>query len=849
MRRKTGRRLRFVIVFMVACIVALVTGSAMALATSEGEGHGGGTTTTTVHTPDPCTLKIVKALQNAPGGTKYSSFGVQVEYPDGSKQTKSFGNSSKSASFEVTVAGDYKIIEVSLPANFTPTYSAQTVTFSADDIAKGDVTKTATITNSYARPPDPCKLKVEKKLDHDVPSGTECDDFSVQVEYPDGTKQTKTFSHSGGTAYFEVTAQGDYKITEVSIPEGFSPSYSTQTVNFSAEDIAKGDVTKTATITNTYASPPDPCKLKIEKKLDHDVPSGTEYEDFSVQVEYPDGTKLTKTFSHSGNAYFEVTAQGDYKIIEVSLPANFSPSYSTQTVTFSPEDIAEGDETKTATITNTYAPPPPGTGSITVAKVIDQPAGGTWKPEDFSVTLQGPGYSSTKAFGAGGSVTFAGLPLGDYVVSEVSPGSAWAVTMNPSDGGVKVTAGSSTQVTVTNRLKLGAISVHKTISGPQDPADTKGPESFSVTVTGPNGYSSTKSFGTDGNAGFSGLAPGQYVVTENDPGSAWQVTSDPSDGVVNVVGDSTASVQVTNALKLGTLRVNKTVSGPQYAADAKGPADFSVTVKGPNGAGTVVGQGSFGTNGYVEFSGLVPGEYVVTEDDPGSAWRVTTDPGDGTVMVVAGSTVAVNVTNQLKLGSLRVTKTITGALPTNRTWKFEDFSVVVTGPAPESTVVFNGSFDSKGEILVPGLLPGTYTVTEEAPGTPWVASGNGTIEVVADGESQKEIVNTGTTSTTLGGATTQTTARRTGTTGIGTGTTTATTLRTTATTVLGFTGTTAGSTPSTVMGWVAQPGSIQTGGGGTAGGIWGPCVALVLAGLMSVGVIALSVVGVRRGTL
>jgi hypothetical protein len=207
----------------------------------------------------------------------------------------------------------------------------------------------------------------------------------------------------------------------------------------------------------------------------------------------------------------------------------------------------------------------------------------------------------------------------------------------------------------------------------------------------------------------------------------------------------------------------------------------------------------------------------------------------------------------LKLGSLLVTKTITGVLPTNRSWKFDDFSVVITGPADQSDIVYNGKFGSNGQVLVEGLLPGIYTVTEAAPGTPWEASGNGTVEVIAGGQASKEIINTGTTSTTLGVATTQPTTPRTPTTRGGSGTTTATTARTTAsttgTTVLAFTATTSGGTSSTVLGWVAEPDNIQTGGGGMAGGIVGPCIALVLAGLMLAGVIALSVVGVRRGTL
>ena len=155
---------------------------------------------------------------------------------------------------------------------------------------------------------------------------------------------------------------------------------------------------------------------------------------------------------------------------------------------------------------------------------------------------------------------------------------------------------------------------------------------------------------------------------------------------------------------------------------------------------------------------LPAGVYTVTEDAPVYPFTVS---GGGPVTVIAGQQTGVNIVNTGSttttappVGSLRITKTIAGDRPSDSVWKYEDFSVVVTGPAPDSKVVFNGTFNSSGEIVISGLAPGTYTVTEAAPGYPWTISGNGTVEVVANQEGLKAITNTGSTSTSLSVVTT-----------------------------------------------------------------------------------------------
>ncbi len=592
-------------------------------------------------------------------------------------------------------------------------------------------------------------------------------------------------------------------------------------------------------------------------------PSGTKYSDFTAKVEYPDGSTETDDFSNSGShaAYFTVTEAGTYTVTEVGIPTGFTPSPASQTVVFSEEDIGKGDVTKEVSITNSY-------------QVEPQSGEKAWNGRNGAEynCLYGGNLHWILHWGGAGTVTeatlhivFVGGATADFPGYRPSGGENGAMHFD-SVGAAKVESAlvtymytgciSNVGLTISHSTcnpkppVTGCITVHKTVEGEWPLGDPAGPEDFSITIMNEAGQVvGGGSFDSNGDFKLCGLALGQYTVTEDDPGPAWQVTMDPSGGVVTLGDESvacppstqppeppTAHVEVTNTLRLGSLVVHKAITGAQYPDDPDSPESFSVTVK--DAQDQIVGQGSFDANGEFELTDLVPGDYTVVEDDPGSEWAITVDPTGGSVTVTGGSEAEVEITNERKLGSLRVTKTIEGYNPG---LTFEDFTVVITGPAPSSNQVFNGTFDEFGVIEVTDLLPGSYTVTEQALGYPWTIAGNGPVDVEIEQQTGVTIVNTGSTSTTL--------ARVTSTAGTGTtGTTlrtTGTTLRTTGTTVVGF----SSDTSSTVFGWVAQPGDIQTGGGGTAGGGNGALIVLILASTLLGSVLVASAVGVRAGVL
>jgi hypothetical protein len=175
-------------------------------------------------------------------------------------------------------------------------------------------------------------------------------------------------------------------------------------------------------------------------------------------------------------------------------------------------------------------------------------------------------------------------------------------------------------------------------------------QTFEICITGPSypsGDCQTVDF--DGGLLTWNVEPGEYTVTETDPGSAWTVNIEGSPVTVTSGGGGEATV--TNTYRRGTLRVTKTVDwGGTKASTAQ---TFEICATGPSfPSGACETLGRFG--GVIVWSGLVPGSYAVTETSPGSSWVVTIagSPAD----VPAGGTANATVTNAIARPKIRIHK-------------------------------------------------------------------------------------------------------------------------------------------------------------------------------------------------
>jgi len=340
------------------------------------------------------------------------------------------------------------------------------------------------------------------------------------------------------------------------------------------------------------------------------------------------------------------------------------------------------------TVTNTYD-----LGELSVAKVVDG-EGAQYGTGPFEVSLactfEGepidiPGGAG-REIGPGETVTYTDLPVGAAcVVSEPDAAGATSTTVSttvvdgePGRTVVPEETGEPSVVTVTNTFDLGQVSIAKLVLGGGAQYGT-GPFEFTLTCTFqgqpidiPGGP--TREVGPREIATYTGLPVGaECQETETDTGGATHTSSTttvvnglPGQMVVPRAGDGPAIVTATNRYDLGSLVVEKVVTGD--GADLYGSGPFTVAlactfedepVEIPGGATRT----------------FVPGEPVTYEDLPVGADCLVTEPttggatsttvsavagGDPGEVVVAVDPVTVTVTNTFDVGELRVVKRLSG---------------------------------------------------------------------------------------------------------------------------------------------------------------------------------------------
>jgi hypothetical protein len=221
------------------------------------------------------------------------------------------------------------------------------------------------------------------------------------------------------------------------------------------------------------------------------------------------------------------------------------------------------------------------------------------------------------------------------------------VTLNRSTDGTAPNSGSAIKTYVAGALEITkAVELGSVVNSASLTKD------FTVTVTGPSYlgghniiFHLENGVVTPASVILDPIIPGDYAITEVDAGAEWNETI-PA-GETTVVADETAQATVTNTYVPGSLEVTKTLVLGGYTLPVNG--SFSVVVTGPSyPAGTPL---TFTvTNGAVSgpetLANLIPGDYTVTETDPGIAWTAS---GNGNVTVISGETVSPTITNTLKL--------------------------------------------------------------------------------------------------------------------------------------------------------------------------------------------------------
>lgn len=228
------------------------------------------------------------------------------------------------------------------------------------------------------------------------------------------------------------------------------------------------------------------------------------------------------------------------------------------------------------------------TGSLTVVKLVTGDTSNISIPT-FSITVTGPqNFTATKTFVANESFTWTNLVPGVYTVTESRIGlsNEWTVY---GEGAVSVLANQQSMSTITNAYTqavavppvettplptevatepvstpLGTLSLVKVVTG--DVSDLTLP-TFQITVTGPNGFTSTRTFANNESYTWTNLLPGVYTITENfsNLSSEWTVSGD---GTIQVNADQTSLRTILNHYE----SAEAVVEGPTSPAATTEPA-------------------------------------------------------------------------------------------------------------------------------------------------------------------------------------------------------------------------------------------------------------------------------------
>jgi hypothetical protein len=316
------------------------------------------------------------------------------------------------------------------------------------------------------------------------------------------------------------------------------------------------------------------------------------------------------------------------------------------------------------------------------------------------------------------------LPAGSYTVSEVSqsgwlPLAAQTVNLN-----LPTCAG---PVNFTN-VQLGSLAVTKTINWNGITPDST---VFTICITGPSYPSPNANCLPFGGGNplvqvWTNLLPGQYTVTENDPGSSWtSVVSGTPATVPNNGGGTSAAVS--NTRKLGSLLVTKTVNWNGVTPDTS--LFFSICIQGPSYPTTPNCNPTGSSGGQILWTNLIPGSYSVSED-PGSAWDVQVTSSPVTVPTNGGQVTA-SVLNTRKLGSLQVTKSINwnGVAADSGV----SFQICITGASYLSGNCKDFNANNGLTQTWTNLIPGSYTVNEPNLGSQWTMTTSGSSVAVLGG--------------------------------------------------------------------------------------------------------------------
>lgn len=437
----------------------------------------------------------------------------------------------------------------------------------------------------------------------------------------------------------------------------------------------------------------------------HDADTGEPIANTVFEVRAADGHSVDQIKTDSeGKAELRNLLPGVYEITEKSVPSPWLLDAPSQLVTLYP------NRDHTVYFENHKKP------SLTVKKV-DSVTGDALQGAKFRVTYASNNTVSGEINDLGtfytdesGQFQITGLRDGWYKVTELEPPTGYAIKEAAQE--VYIQSGTGKTLTFEN-IPLSALVVWKYDSVTGEAVSDAVFQVKYLTGTSGTGGTIIGTYKTSANGSFTvtGLREGTYIVEELASDSGHVIDTAPQTAYISGKEQDVVQLYFGNSPK-GALLVKK-IDSVTHAPLSD--VEFIVTTAD----GTVVGDanGKFVTDSAGSFTveGISPGTTLVVRETCAKEGYVLDDTPQ-TATIKAGQTVALEFRNAPK-GSLIIVKkdAVTG-----EALKGVSFTVTTSSgqyvPDAEGKISSNGIYytDENGKIVLSGLAPDTYVVTETA---------------------------------------------------------------------------------------------------------------------------------------
>ncbi len=606
-------------------------------------------------------LTVIKVVINDNGGTAVvSDFPLFVN------------DSSVTSGISIPVsAGDYLISETSQQVGYSSS-------FSDDCDANGLVVvglsqnKTCIITNNDNAP----SLTLIKEIFNDNGGTAMATDWTLSASGPTSISGTTPVTSD---ASFD---QGEYTLSESTVLGYTASSWVCIGGTQDGNKITLGlGESATCTITNDD----EPGTLTVIKHVTNDNGGLALASQFTMAVT---GTNVqpSATFAGAESPGTTVTLNAGSYSVKESGPSGYAESDSTDCT----GTIANGEE-KTCTITNDDKP-----GTLIVIKHVVNDNAGTKAASDFRVTVTGTNVLPSDEFdGAESPGTTVTLNAGEYGVDEAEVlGYQKAFSLDCSGS---IANGETKTCTITNDddPKGKLIIVKQVIN---DNGGYANPSDFTITVNG-NNPSQSSFLGADSPGTTVWLDAGEYSVSESGPSGYSEAASEGCNGVIGV--EDTITCTITNDDIQPKLTVTKVVNNNHGGKAVV--ADFPLFVDQTPVTSEV--QNGFDVS-----------TYTVSETGQiGYTSAITGDCGtDGSITLQIGDAKICTITNNDIPGNIKIVKNTFGGDDT--------FGFTVEGPSQATpSVQTSGGIGDTGFITSDA---GSYSISETNIPAGWDLTGS-----------------------------------------------------------------------------------------------------------------------------